>query len=490
VKRNKGALRLDFRPAPDAPVPRLVDELFPSVNYLTLPDRFLNDAGERGRMGSPSGKSISDQHGLKPADREIEISILACNQYRIFTMANFCQSGKPSLVVDTAYVPASNGFSSAFIWLGDPTMKPLEMLSTDGNRRITAKEDTDTADLPYRLPASGILTYGLVSEDIGFTYFGVIKGTSQKYTGPLRVLPSLASRIDFMNKGRLFIIGNRSDLCKRAEQLISQWIWYSYVGRAVLEEIFESRHQVFVQIGQFTEDPSTRSLSIDDSQKPGTGSGGTGLGADALSRFNENITMTTSSCDSACVSRGLSRPEFALMHELTHASRIVRAKVTLEAGGPTFGKLEEEVVTLISNMQNSEKGGPVRVAISTETMIGYNPKTYFTRIGNAARRSLIVLMTDHPKVFAAANSATVPIPFNPVYAWFKGGTTIPDYYPGSDPSPDTGSRDAGSPDVRPPDAASRDAGSPDARPPDTASPDAGSPDERSPRDASAVAGAP
>jgi len=27
------------------------DELFPSVNYLTLPDRFLNDAGERGRMG-------------------------------------------------------------------------------------------------------------------------------------------------------------------------------------------------------------------------------------------------------------------------------------------------------------------------------------------------------------------------------------------------------------------------------------------------------
>jgi hypothetical protein len=26
------------------------------VNYLTLPDRFLNDAGERGRMGCPSVK--------------------------------------------------------------------------------------------------------------------------------------------------------------------------------------------------------------------------------------------------------------------------------------------------------------------------------------------------------------------------------------------------------------------------------------------------
>jgi hypothetical protein len=38
-----------------SPVPRFrgmsADEIFSSVNYLTLPDRFLNDAGERGRMG-------------------------------------------------------------------------------------------------------------------------------------------------------------------------------------------------------------------------------------------------------------------------------------------------------------------------------------------------------------------------------------------------------------------------------------------------------
>ena len=42
-------------PVPESEECRL-DELFPSVNYLTLPDRFLHDAGERGRMGCPSGK--------------------------------------------------------------------------------------------------------------------------------------------------------------------------------------------------------------------------------------------------------------------------------------------------------------------------------------------------------------------------------------------------------------------------------------------------
>src|ERR1700731_185665 len=148
-------------------------------------------------------------------------------------MANFCQSGRTNQVVDSAYVPAHPGFSSAFIWLGDASMQPLEMLSTDGTRRIQAKEDPDGGGpVPYRLPAGGILTYPLLTADVGFTYFGVIKGTEQKYTGPLRVLPSLGSRIDFMNKGKLFIICDRAELCKRAEQLINGWIWYSYVGRA------------------------------------------------------------------------------------------------------------------------------------------------------------------------------------------------------------------------------------------------------------------
>ncbi len=56
--------RLPIRPDPaglgnlaGTPMPLCrADELFPSVNYLTLRDRLLNDAGQLGRMGCPSGK--------------------------------------------------------------------------------------------------------------------------------------------------------------------------------------------------------------------------------------------------------------------------------------------------------------------------------------------------------------------------------------------------------------------------------------------------
>jgi hypothetical protein len=356
-------------------------------------------------------------------------------------MAHFCAKGNRDLHLDTVYVPASPGYATAYIWGGDGSRQPLELLPVDADEN---KDENKIAPNESTLPADLIVSYTLVAKDIG-CFIGVVAGTTQRYTDTtIRVLPSAANRLDFMGKGKLFICGDNLTLCQHAEVLLSGWAWCSIIGRAVLREIFDSDRQAFFQIGHFSEDSITTSLSTSDGTIPGTGTFGTGRGSDALSRFNERMTLEESSCVAlgahGCAAIGWARPEFALMHELTHADRYMRGRATIERGDSRFGKLDEELVCLINNMYLSEKGGPLRANYHTNATMSYDVSQYFRDFHATARRLLILIKNDHPRVFEVTNTSTGAIPFNPVYAWFKGSSAIPDTDPGSEPplSPDAG----------------------------------------------------
>jgi len=245
-------------------------------------------------------------------------------------------------------------------------------------------------------------------------------------------------KVDYMNKHRIFINGE-PDSVERCVSLINMWVWWSYVGRAILEEIFDVHKILKINIVPYTENPNvepkTNWGNIPDAHAKGyfhPGQAGqkdvegTGRGSEMYIDLNENLSVSENKCPTirtvACYT--YMRPEFALMHELVHANRGMRGKMqTHSLPNQDMWNSEEEIAILITNMLMSEKGvTALRKDYRTNNVMDSDdPAKFIEQEGN---KDLVKqIAADHPKLKRNTNTNAVHIPFNPIFMCFQGKPT-------------------------------------------------------------------
>lgn len=236
---------------------------------------------------------------------------------------------------------------------------------------------------------------------------------------------------DYHKKGRVFVSGDKKPVGKCVD-LIDAWIWCSYVGKAILDEIFAGSNSLDLNIlpSGFIAglEPSTTLKSPSDGYGAGyrdadSGVTGTGAGTAVSISLTDTLGVSEATCKSIlkvpCSDVAYMRPEFGLMHELVHANRALRGKMRTVAQGNHMKNSEEAIAILITNMLMSEKGAAqLRKNYDTADALDSDPEPFVKAPGNEALVRQVA--TEHPTLKAKLNADKVPIRFNPIYTVFKG----------------------------------------------------------------------
>lgn len=221
---------------------------------------------------------------------------------------------------------------------------------------------------------------------------------------------------------------------RRCSEFIDGWLWWSYVGRAILEELFESPKGTEVNLtimprGVVSEmEPEADALNPADAYASGyrSASGqiaGTGRGSSAIIQLAETLSVSDGICNAVmhvpCSSLAAYKTQYVLMHELVHANRMLRGMMRNYAVGERLRNSEEGIAIIVTNMLMSEKGETqLRKTCDTAEVLGYTSDQFLTRPG---MESLVrAIGADHPKLKLSINTKDAPVPFNPIYAAFKG----------------------------------------------------------------------
>jgi hypothetical protein len=236
---------------------------------------------------------------------------------------------------------------------------------------------------------------------------------------------------DYHKKGRVFVSGDKKpvDYCV---QLLDAWIWCSYVGKAILEEIFAGSSSLDFNIvpSAFMAgiEPSTTLKSPNDAygagyKDPASGVTGTGTGSAVSVSLNDTLGVSDATCKSIlsvpCSDVAYMRTEFGLMHELVHANRALRGKMRTVGQGNHMKNSEEAIAILITNMLMSEKGAAqLRRNYDTADALDSDPEPFVKAPGNEALVRQVA--AEHPTLKAKLNADKVPIRFNPIFTVFQG----------------------------------------------------------------------
>jgi len=231
---------------------------------------------------------------------------------------------------------------------------------------------------------------------------------------------------DYLKRGRVFVSGEKKYV-DRCVDLLNRWIVCSFVGGAILEEIFAGSKQLdfsIVPSGFITDlEPQTTLRSPDDGYAQGYKSDvvtGTGAGSAVTIILTETLSVSEKACSSIlhvpCDAVAYMRPEFGLMHELVHANRALRGKMRTVSQGDRMKNSEEAIAILITNMLMSEKGAAA-LRKNYDTAEPLTDLAGFVRGNESLVRQVAI---DHPTLKAKTNISTVPIPFNPIYTVFQG----------------------------------------------------------------------
>ena len=243
-------------------------------------------------------------------------------------------------------------------------------------------------------------------------------------------MPSITR--DYLNQKKLFISGEKKSV-EKCEKLLIDWIWWSYVGRAILDEIFASSKTIeftIVPNSFMTSEPEThiRDGQINDAYGKGyrnpQGVVGTGEGADVSITLNQDLTITDATCkailNAPCSDVVYTRPEFSIMHELVHANRASRGKMRSVDMSNRLKNSEEAIAIMITNMLMSEKGASkLRKNYDTsESIDPPDPAAFVKQLGMDSMVRQIA--ADHSTLKLRLNVKDVPVPFNLIYEVFQG----------------------------------------------------------------------
>jgi hypothetical protein len=236
---------------------------------------------------------------------------------------------------------------------------------------------------------------------------------------------------DYLKKGRVFVSGEKKYVDK-CVKLLDDWIWCSYVGKAILEEIFAGSNKLDFNIvpSGFLADlePTTNLKTVNDGyasgyKDPNAGVTGTGTGTGVSISLTDTLGVSDKACNTIlhvpCSSVAYMRTEFVLMHEIVHANRALRGKMRTVSQGNHMKNSEEAIAILITNMLMSEKGAAaLRKNYDTADALDSDPALFVKAAGN---ESLVrQVATDHPTLKTKVNTSTAPIRFNPIYSVFQG----------------------------------------------------------------------
>jgi hypothetical protein len=237
---------------------------------------------------------------------------------------------------------------------------------------------------------------------------------------------------DYLNQKKLFISGEKR-FVEKCEKLLNDWIWWSHVGRPILDEIFAGSKTIQFSIvpnAFMASEPEThiKDGQINDAYGKGyrsqLGVVGTGDGADVSITLSQDLTITDATCkailSAPCSDVVYTRPEFSVMHELVHANRAMRGKMRSVDMGNRMKNSEEAIAIMITNMLMSEKGAS-KLRKNYDTSEAIDPPDAAAFVKEPGIYSMIQqIAIDHSALKLRLNVKDVPVSFNLIYAVFQG----------------------------------------------------------------------
>ncbi|HET9956721.1 MAG TPA: hypothetical protein VFQ61_19630 [Polyangiaceae bacterium] len=238
---------------------------------------------------------------------------------------------------------------------------------------------------------------------------------------------------DFKNRKRLFISGE-SRAVRRCADVIDAWIWWSYVGRAILSEILDAPAGRTVDFSVVPDnfiaglDARASARSPNDAygagySSPDLGITGTGMGSKVSVVLTNSLSVSDGTCQAImnvpCSSLAAFKTHFVLMHEIVHANRIARGKLRTVSMGGRLKNSEEAIAIIVTNMLMSEKGeSGLRKTYDTSDVLTITADEFVKQDGV---ESLVrTIANDHPRLKTTLNRKEIPVPFNPIYSVFQG----------------------------------------------------------------------
>lgn len=206
---------------------------------------------------------------------------------------------------------------------------------------------------------------------------------------------------------KILIKGNNKQYLDDIQKTLTDWIYYSYTGRAVLNAIFDSPAGTTLKIIQMsgkwdielednlsTEDVDERldgwALNSTPNQSDLTQKG-TGKGCSAILYFDMITKVPSKFCSNGvCPNPKFNLPRFVLFHEMFHGMRIMTGKWQKNELSMLNGSsmdIEEATAILVTNILMSEKGeGDLRADHTTLTTQSGDAKTF---VSNEQNRKVI-----------------------------------------------------------------------------------------------------
>ena len=230
-------------------------------------------------------------------------------------------------------------------------------------------------------------------------------------------------------------IKGSKEFADKVEKMLNDWVYYSYVGRQVLKEIWSTSDGRMVTI-QFQENIWTSVVADDPNTAEDEESNqfakdhkygmkfmdvavGTGKGASPTLSYDPDTKAPQNACSSGnCPTPRFILPRFVLFHELVHSMR--QMKGCWMTGSVTLNKkpttLEEGVAIVLTNMLMSEKGdNTLRADHTSLDTIGCDPYTFVQDAD--AKKILARIKADHGGLYTYLKTLkTSYFPFNPIYA--------------------------------------------------------------------------
>ena len=227
---------------------------------------------------------------------------------------------------------------------------------------------------------------------------------------------------EMKNRKKIQISGPRSYV-DSVEKILKDCIYSSYVGRAVLSEIYGSAQGTEVHIKFSSSSGADSSGVLEDSRAEGSYATdltkGTGKGASSVLSFDLTCKLPSNLCKTKCTNPRFNLPRFVLLHELVHSMRHVRGKwragVTVNLNRKSLA-LEEAIGIVITNIFMSEKGDNKLRAdhVSLDT-IGPDVQSFVKQ--PTASTILDQIRADHPALYnGIAGLKQSKFPFNPFAA--------------------------------------------------------------------------
>jgi len=240
--------------------------------------------------------------------------------------------------------------------------------------------------------------------------------------------------VNAKKRERILIKGDKK-FCDTVEKLLNDWIYFSYVGRQVLNEIWNSPTglKVTIQYNMNTwnsfvfdnpdtpedEESNQFAKGIQYGMKGMDPAKGTGKGASPTLNFDPDTKIPQTFCKGGvCANPRFNLPRFVLFHELIHSMRQMKglwtnSPLTLNKKQTT---LEEGIAILLTNMLMSEKGdNTLRVDHNSIDTVIADPAA--CAADPAGKKIIEKIKTDHSGLYnSLAGLKNTVFPFNPLSA--------------------------------------------------------------------------